>query len=301
MKFLLLVSSLLVTACSGFIDKQAANSTLRILEKSQLAAQRQPDLELAREAMPAGIIQLEAFALAYPSQRAFARMHADALCQYGVGFVFDDWEDADLLGRTEEAARLAPRVVQLARACIDANLALLPPAWSTARRQGGAAWDAMIAKATRADVPALLWITTADAVQLAIDPMKGIDKLGSITVALERSIALAPGFRESAAEILLGTLEAGRSQFLGGADGSARFAQARAQLGDSALMPRVMFARGTAVARKDHALFTSTLQAALAVDLTPWPDRRLANELARRKAARYLAAIERLIPAAPTP
>lgn len=297
---LLLVSSVLAAlgaaGCSGFIDKQAADSTYRLLEKSQIAARRQADLELAREAMPAGVIQLEAFALAYPSHRGFAKMHAETLCQYGVAFVFDDWEDAQLRGRTDEAERLAPRVVRLVTACVEANLTLLPPAWRTARQQGGDAWDTVIARATRAEVPGLLWIATADAVQLAIDPIRGIGKLSAITAALERSIALAPGFHDSDAELLLGALEGARSQFLGGSDGNARFAQARAQLGDGALLPRVMFARGTAVARKDRALFTSTLREALAVDPTRWPERRLANELARRKAERYLTAIDRLIP-----
>ena len=58
----------------------------------------------------------------------------------------------------------------------------------------------------------------------------------------------------------------------------------------------VMFARGTAVARKDRALLTSTLTRALATDVTQWPERRLANELALRKARRYLAAIDKLLP-----
>lgn len=46
----------------------------------------------------------------------------------------------------------------------------------------------------------------------------------------------------------------------------------------------------------EDALFTATLENVLAADVTRWPERRLANELARAKAARYLAAIDRLIP-----
>jgi hypothetical protein len=82
----------------------------------------------------------------------------------------------------------------------------------------------------------------------------------------------------------------------GGSDGSALFERARTLAGDGALMVDVMYARGTAVARKDRALFTSTLQRTLAADVTRWPERRLDNELARRKARRYLAAIDTLIP-----
>lgn len=284
-----------LTACSGFINKQAADSTYRILEKSQAAGRRQADVELARAAVPSGIVQLEAFALAYPDHRGFKLLHADAVCQYAVGFVFDDWEDAQLAGRDDEAERLATRVTGLVSACVDTNLPLLPAAWREARARDGDAWNTMLAKATGEHVPQLLWIASADAVLLAMDPMRNLGKLDSITATLERCIALRPGFRDSDAELLLGSLEAGRSRFFGGPDGSARFERARAQQGVGALLVDVMFARGTLAAKRDRARFEATLQQVLAADTSRWPERRLSNELARRKAARYLASIDRLL------
>lgn len=295
MRRMLATVVLAVTACSSFINKQAADSTYRILEQSQVAARRQSDLELARAAAPGGIMQLEAFALAYPDHRGFKLLHAEAVCSYTVAFVFDDWEDAWLRGRAEEAERLRERVRRLVGTCADVNLALLPSAWREARAKGTDAWQAMFARATREHVPQLLWLATADAVLVAIDPLRNLGALRSITRALERCIALRPGFHDSDAELLLGSFEAGRSQFLGGADGSARFARARAQLGDGALLVDVMFARGTLVANEDRARFEATLKRVLATDVTRWPERRLANELAQRKAARYLASIESLL------
>ncbi len=292
---LAMLGCLAASACSGFIDKQAADSTYRILDKSQVAARRQSDLELARAALPGGILQMEAFALAYPAHRGFKLLHAEALCQYGVGFVFDDWEDAQLRGRTEEAAAIAARVARLTATCVDANLALAPPAWREARTKGSAAWRATIDTAARDHLAQLLWIATSDAIVLALDPMRNLGKLDSITAALKRCIELAPGFHDSDAELLLGTLEAGASRFLGGPDGSARFAMARTQLGEGALLVEVMYARGALVAKQDRARFEETLRQVLAADLTRWPERRLANELARQKAQRYLAAIDQLI------
>ena len=292
----LIAALTLVAACRGFIDNQAAASTYRILERSQQAARRLPDLDLARAALPGGILQLEAFALAYPAHAGFKRLHAEALCQYAVAFVFDDWEAARLEARTADADRLAARVVRLATMCADANLALLPPAWRDARAGGADAWNAVVATATRAQLAPMLWIATTDAVVLATDPLRGLARLGMITTTLERCVALEPGFHDADAELRLGTLAAGRSQFLGGADGEAWFAQARARRGDGALLVDVMFARGTLVARQDRDQFERTLRAVLAADVSRWPERRLANELARRKAERYLAAIDRLIP-----
>lgn len=284
-----------MAACSGFINNQAANSTYRILEKSQAAARRQGDFELARAAMPSGIMQLETFALAYPDHRGFKVLHADAICGYAVAFVFDDWEDAWLAGRSNEAERLGKRVTQLATTCIDANLALLPPAWREARSKGGAAWDAIVDRVGFEHVPQLLWIATADAALLAIAPMQNAGKLNSIMHTLASSITRRPGFHDSDGELLLGLLESGRSQFVGGADGSATFAKARAQRGRGALLVEVMFARGTLVAKRNRAQFTATLQRVLAADVAQWPEQRLSNELARRKAQRYLTAIDVLM------
>lgn len=287
-----------LAGCSGFIEKRAAQSTFAVLEKSQIVARRQSDLELARAAVPGGLLQLEAFALAYPHHRGFRVLHAEALCQYATAFVFDDWEDADLAKRPE-ADRIAGRVERLVQQCISANLALLPPAWREARGTGEDAWKKQLATATVAETDPLRWIATSEAVLLALAPLRRIALLGWIDATLTRVIELAPGAHDSDAELMLGTLQAGRSRFLGGPDGSALFEQARKHLGAGALLVEVMFARAVAVARKDRALFAATLERVISSDLSSWPERRLSNELARVKALRYLAAIDVLVGPAP--
>ena len=280
----------LLAGCASFIDNKAASSTYRILEKSMQAAPRQADLELARDAMPGGIMQLEAFALAYPDHRGFRELHANALCQYAVAFVFDDWEAASYAGQREDAERLAERVRGLLDSCVDAQRALLPAEW----RQGAIAQR--LPSLTREHVAPVLWIATAGVVQLALDPLQNLAQLPVIKAMLARCAEVAPGFRNADAEVLLGTLQAGQASFFGGNDGSDYFARARTLAGESVLNVEVMFARGVAVARKDRALFKSTLERVLAADIRRWPEQRLANEIARKKARRYLAAIDKLVP-----
>ena len=262
----------LLCSCSSFIDDKAASSTLRILDKSMQAASRQGDLQLAREALPGGIVQLEAFALAYPKHPKFRVMHADALCQYAVAFVFDDWEDASLLGNRAASERIATRLSGLLRACVAANEPL--PA------------------STRKD----LWLATAGAVEIALAPFANVTKLPSVKKQLAAIATKAPGFRNADAEILLGTLEAATAGVFGGPDGTARFDAARKLTQGRVLNVDVMFARAVAVARKDRKLFSSTLEGVLAANVEQWPEQRLANELARTKAQRYLTAIDVLIP-----
>ena len=55
------------------------------------------------------------------------------------------------------------------------------------------------------------------------------------------------------------------------------------------LMPRVMFARFYGVITQDRPLFEKTLKDVIAAPHDLWPEQRLPNELAKRRAARYLA------------
>jgi hypothetical protein len=285
-----LLALALLGGCESFISKRAASSTFAILEKSNIVAQREADLDLARDATPGGLMQLEAFALAYPDHAGFKRLHAEAFCSYAVAFVFDDWEDASLTGRTADAETIATRLRPLLARCAALNRALLPQPWRAKPLA------ALLPLATPSHAPALLWLATTDAVSLALAPMANFTKLPDIRAALTRCAELAPGAHNADAELLLATLDAGTGAIFGTTDGHAAFDRARKVAGPGALIVDVMFARGTAVARKDRALFTSTLERTLATDVTQWPERRLANELARRKAHRYLAAIDKLLP-----
>lgn len=290
-----------VTGCSSFIEKRAASTTYTILQRGNDAARRLADVELAREAAPGGIVQLAAFAAAYPQHRGFRELHADAHCQYAIGFVFDDWEAASLGGRPDDARRIAARLGGLLATCVELNLALLPAAWRAAAADH-ARWKALLPSATAAHVPALLWIAFADAMRVALDPRgAGIPRLDRTIATLERCVQVSPGFRDADGEILLGTLLAGRSRFFAGPNGEAQLAFARRQLGASSILVDVMYARGIAVARQDRQLFLRHLDRALAADLSRWPERRLANELARVKALRYRAAVDVLISPPPPP
>jgi hypothetical protein len=281
---------LLLAGCSSFFDNKAATSTLNILQQANVAARRLADVQLAREAAPGGVVQLAAFAAAYPKHRGFRVLHAEAVCSYSIGFVFDDWDAASIAGR-DEARVIAKRLEGLLATCIDLNLELLPGAW-----RDTAQWKALLSSLTRAQVPYVLQIASAEAARIALDPISSMQRLERTITTLSRCIEVAPGARDAEGEILLGTLLAGRARFFGGPDGEAQFAAARRLLGSGAVLVDVMYARGVAVARQDRALFTRHLDAALAADVSAWPDRRLANELARVKAARYLGAIDALIP-----
>lgn len=275
-----------LAGCASMIERRAAETTYRIAARAIEVSRRQSDIELAREAAPAGILQLEAFVDLYPAHAGFRALLAESVCQYASGFVFDDWEDASLRDRADEATRVAARLERLLDRCVETSLDVLPPAWREARASGSLI--ALLPSARARDVPALLAIANADTVRLALAPLAHLADVPSIRATLERCAALRPGSHDAQAELLLATLDAAMSALPGGTDGAAAFASARARAPEGTLLVDVLYARGTAVARGDRALFESTLHRVLDADLARWPQHRLANELARRRASRYL-------------
>jgi hypothetical protein len=80
------------------------------------------------------------------------------------------------------------------------------------------------------------------------------------------------------------------SRALGGdpARAAAHFRRAAAVTRGRFLLVKVILARRYAVAVQDRALFHRALTEVLATDPAVWPAQRLANEIAHRRARRYL-------------
>jgi hypothetical protein len=94
--------------------------------------------------------------------------------------------------------------------------------------------------------------------------------------------------------MLLGTIYSSQGKAMGGNPEAAKkyFDEAIAATGGKYLLTKVMMARYYAVVTQDRPLFESTLKAVLATSDDVWPDQRLANELAKRRAKRYLEHVE---------
>jgi hypothetical protein len=266
----------LLAGCSSFIANKAADTTLDIIGKSAKVAARESDLEIAKGALPGALFQLGAMQMAYPDRHEFRDLHANALCQYSTAFVFDDWEDASLGGR--DTTELSERLDKLLDRCLAEQQARLPAGWK-------------LETATAEQSSIILSMASARAVRLALAPFAHMTELPEVQAMLQKCAALTPGAHDAGAETLLAVLIAGKAQLLGGPDGSAEFAAAK-KLAPESLSIDVLFAR----TRKDRALFEAGLTAALAVDVAKWPEHRLANELARKKAKRYLAHADKLLP-----
>ena len=321
------MTALLMVAggCSGWVERQAVRGSIRIMERNRTVMQRESDIELARAAAPAGLATMEAFLLADPGNRALQGLLAEAYCQYANGFVGDDWEQARMDERHAEAEAARARARGLLVRCVRYGLMLLGERWQQAMvpalagiaapgdldglagggqdGQGGTgAGDLgrpdpeaalpLVERGGREAVAGMFWVALGLGTMIGMDPGDGrlVAHLPLVEALLERVIALDDDYLDGLPHLTLGIVLSSQSAAVGGdpARGKRHFARARALTRGKSLLVPVMMARTYAVVTRDEALFRSTLLEVLRTPPGTWPAGRLMNELAHRKARRYL-------------
>jgi hypothetical protein len=290
---LTLLMSLVLTACAGWIERRAVQSTVDLIGRSRAAMAQEPDIELVREATPGGIKTLEGFYLIDPGNRALLGLLAGSYCQYAAGFLQDDWEAALFAGDAARAEVVRARArIHLAR-CVSYGVRLLDARWLAEIYDRPDALLDLAATAKRRDVPGMFWVALGLGTMIGMDPMDSTLNayLPAVQALLERVIALDEAHQDGLALMTLAIILSSQSASVGGDPerGAALFARARALTGGKALMIDTMTARTHAVTTRDRARYRALLGRVLATPTSVLPAQRLANELAHRKARRYLA------------
>ena len=100
----------------------------------------------------------------------------------------------------------------------------------------------------------------------------------------DRALAALP-------HVALGMVYSARGKELGGdaEKAAAHFKKALELTSDRFLLARVQYARRVGVMTQDRKLFHDELLKVLQTDPAIWPEQRLANEIAHRRARRYLS------------
>ena len=125
-----------------------------------------------------------------------------------------------------------------------------------------------------------------------------ISHLSTVQLILERVVELdakhgPPANKSHAAlpHVALGMLHTARAKSMGGEPekGKASFEQALKITEDKFLLARTLMAYRVGLATNDRKFFHDELKKVLETPPSVWPEQRLANEVAHRKARRYLS------------
>lgn len=290
------LACLLATGCD--LGKITVNTTSKVLIRAQPAMKQEADFDLAARAIPGTLKTVEGFWYVNPNERLTGIL-AEGYCQYGTGFVEDEWEMAVLEKQLDDADHLSARATKMFVRCTNYALRMLGDEWQKGVFGEFDGVRAMLDKTGASQRDGLMWtaIGLAATINQNKDNITLVTQLPTARMILQHVVKLDDDtdYRKDLAKralphMALGLAYTAQAKALGGdpEKGKAHFERAIKITDSKFLLPKVYFARHYAVAVQDRDLFRKLLLEVLQTPPSIWPEQRLANEIAHRRARRYL-------------
>src|SRR5262245_6980760 len=274
--------------------------TARAFKDAAPSMESESDLDLARAAMPTLLKTVEGLALVSPENPTLLEFSAKAACGYAFAGPEDELEQlADTDPRREPLRQSATLLYRRCRDYAVRLLALSDPAFPGVFARDVPTFEAAVARVDDRDaVPGMYWtaLGLASEINLNREDLVLVGELSRVQILLRQVLKLDPEYSNGGAHLALGGIFAGQSRALGGnpEEGRKHLETAIALTKGRFLFNRVVLARIYAVTVQDRPLYERTLKEVLAAPADIMPEQRFANEMARRKAARYLKMVDEL-------
>jgi len=267
----------LVTACS--MGQMVVRGSQTILDSGIDSMNRETDLQLARDAMPANLKLIEGMLIEDPKNTELRLYAAEGFYGYSFGFI-----------ETEDPARAQ----QLYRRCYGhAQLALQQSGVNIDPEVASPeAVEAAVGKAGKKAVPALFWTANCLGkwIDLSRDDMALVASLANVAILMQRVLELDDEFYYGGAHLFFGAYYGGRSPMLGGDfDRAEAEFQRAAEINDNKLLiVNLLRAEFLDRQRLDQQAFHQHLTAILDAPEDLYPEMALVNGIAKQRAALLL-------------
>jgi hypothetical protein len=292
-----------LAACGGFIRHQAAGPTAEIFARAQPALSQENDYALAAAAIPGALKTIEGVYVA-DEQPVLLPVLASGYCEYAIGWVDDSWEIAMFAHKLDEAAEYNESATKMFARCMNYSLQDLGAAFQKDLFGTFEAASKRIAATGIDQRTALMWaaVGLGGMVSHNLSSPEMISYVPTVKAMFERVIAIdkahPPKHCDSLCVVhlalphaMLGILNSAAGAKFGGDAKRAtdEFQQALTITGDKLLLARTMYGYRVGKMTNDRKLFHDQLVKVLQTDPAVWPEQRLRNEVAQRRARRYLS------------
>jgi len=281
--FGLLLITTLLSGCSS--RRLAVQATLPLIYSQIISMQEERDADLAEKAIPASLKMLEGLAKEDPENVWILQKLGEGFCGYAFSFIEDSEPD--------RASALYLRGKNYAFRALE-----IQSNGKTWRGLSLDEWSKRLTEVTPSQQPALFWAGQCwgSWLSLNLDSVEAFSSLPRIDALMNRAVALDPDFHYAGPHLFLGAYYGGRSRMLGGNPDKARnhFDQALRITGGKYLLVSFLYAKTYAVQNQDQKLFKTQLEKVLEASDDVLPEQRLANQIAKRKAAVLLGKIDEL-------
>lgn len=281
--YALLITGLLLTGCSP--SRMAVQAALPLVESQIRAMQEERDPELAEQAIPANLKNLEGLLKEDPDNTWILENLAEGFCGYAFSFLEDKQpERASSLYERGKDFALRATVIRTGR-----------EKWQDLSLDE---WSRALDEVKVSHQPALFWLGQCwgNWLMQNLDSVEAFADIPRLEKLMNKVHDLNPAFHYAGPHLFLGAFYGGRSKMLGGNPEKSRhhFEKALDLTENKYLLVQLFFAKTYAVQNQDRELFESQLQAVLQAPPDLLPEQRLANQVARKKAAKLLGQIDEL-------
>jgi tetratricopeptide (TPR) repeat protein len=271
----------IVTACIP--NKQiTVGSAATLLEDVSNSANKQSDLRVIREGMPAYLMLIDGMIEAVPDNARLLITAAQAYASFASAFV----EDAD----TEYARKLYEKAKKYALRALELR-GLKNPVLKPFE-----AFEKALNRLGKDDVPYMFWTATCwgSWIRLSLDSMAAVAELPRVEALMKRVLVLDEQFYFGGPHLFMGIWFASRPKMAGGDLTRARyhFQKALEFSQGKFLMTQVYYADQYARKTFDQELFVTTLQNVLETPADIIPQLTLLNTVAHKKAKELLQQVD---------
>jgi len=297
------VIALHLPACD--LGKITVGTTAKVLVRAQPSLQQESDYQLAHDAIPGALKTIEGFWIVDPDNEDLLTILTEGYCQYGTAFIEDDWEIAKFAKKLDDIEYHNGRATHIFTRCLNYALKRLGERWQN-DLFGTVDAVAALAKDTGSDKrDPLMWAALAlgSIINHNLSRVETLAYQPTVKIMLERVLefdkANPPRRPDYAAlpHIAFGMLYSATGAQLGGkpAEARAEFETALKLTADKEhpdgrlLLARALMGYRIGLVTNDRKFFHAQLKQVLETPPYVWPEQRLANEVAHRRARRYLS------------
>jgi TRAP transporter T-component len=288
-----------VVAAGCDIGKLTVNTTSKVLVRAQPGLQQESDYEMARQAIPGALKTVEGFWIVDPDNSRLIKILTEGYCQYATAFVEDDWEVAKFAKDISAIEYHNERATKMFTRCLNYALRSLGARWQkeifgTQEQVAKLLKDSGSSKRTPMMFAGL---ALGSMINHNLTRVEMLTYLSTVKAIIERVIELDKKDPPSNLShralpyIALGMIHSATGRATGGDPDKAKmyFELALQATGNKFLLARTLMGYRVGLANNDRKFFHDQLKQVLETAPSVWPEQRLANEVAHRKARRYLS------------
>jgi TRAP transporter T-component len=288
----------LCAACD--LGRITVGTTAKVLRRAQPAIKMESDYDLAARAIPGALKTVEGFWVVDPDNEDLIAILTEGYCQYGVAFVQDEWEQAVFAKDLEVVAANNVRATKIFTRCLNYALRSLGSEWQRDIFGTPAQIEERARDTGSKKRDPLMWaaIALGSIINHNLDNIDIIAQVPTVKRILQRVLEFDAAHKPSDPSfaalpyVALGQIESASTQ-----TGNAQVAKGYFEKAIAAttingkelyLLPRTIMAYRIGRMTHDRAFYHQNLAQVLASAPSVWPEQRLANEVAHRRARRYL-------------